>query len=205
MVVITYAIVVVLPPNETADDAISCGFLVVFKMKDNPRFPNPPIPLANVQGQIAALQADHIQVKTGVHGAAAERSGSLRALRTSLRRLREYVQSIAETDPANALAIAQSAGMKLKQRSSRQKAELSADWGELTGQIVLLAKAGEGTVTYDWQMSTDEKVWTKLESTGHCTTTVDNLTPGTLYYFCVRVRGTKGRRKWSDAISIIAH
>ncbi len=202
MATILYGFTVLLPPNNTPATAISAGLLIVLRMTDNPRFPSPPILLTTIQSQIAALQAAHTKVTTGLRGTAAEREAPFKELRQSLRRLRDYVQTVAEATPAEAAAIATSAGMRLKKRSSVDKPILKAVWGGVAGRVLLKAKAGPSNVFYEWQMSTDQKTWTSLPSTSYCKTTVDGLTQGILYYFHYRAT-TDGSGDWSGGVPFL--
>ncbi len=200
----TYILLAVLPPNSAAAQAIASGNVIIVKMTDNPRLPNPPIPLSTLQSQVATLVAAHTKVKTSGRGAAAERNLALTELRQSLRRTRDYVQVVIEASPTEALAIAQSAGMSLKKRSKREKPALSARWGRTLGLIVLKAKAAKGKAFYDWEVSTDQKTWTRLPSTTRATTKVEGLASGTLYYFRVRSTKNDGPADWCDAVSLMA-
>ncbi len=195
---------VVLPRHSSPAAAVNLTGVIVVKMTGNTRFPSPPILLSTLQSQAAALAAANTQVRTGARGsAAAERDLADKLLRKSLRRMRDYVQSIVDDDPLSALAIALSAGMLLKRKGKFDKPPLDATPTTFPGEIALDAKAGEGNVFYEWTMSTDRNTWTSLPSTSVSKTTVTGLTAGVRYYFRVRISG-QNPVDWCEAVWAIA-
>ena len=117
-----------------------------------------------------------------------------------LRDLRLDVQRVANADPLNAETIITSAGMSVKMTGNRGKQQNEAVDGVEEGTIDLIA---EGTGPHEWRISTDEKEWTKLDSSRTSTTTARGLTPGVLYSIQNRMMLTNNEKsEWSQSVKI---
>jgi hypothetical protein len=71
--------------------------------------------------------------------------------------------------------------------------------------VVLDAKALPQPVQYRWQMSTDQATWTDLPESFITKSTVEGLTPATLYSFRLKTVTRKGPSEWSQPVTILAH
>lgn len=117
--------------------------------------------------------------------------------------LRSIVQQVADGDMANAALIIAAASMGSKKRPGpRPKADIAADWGELSGQV-LLSAMGYPHASYRWQMSTDQASWTDIRITTQCKTDVHGLTAGTKYWFRVQVITSHGARDFTDPVPLL--
>jgi hypothetical protein len=178
---------------------------IVTKMTGNPSFQSPTIDLSQVSKDIDALDAAEILTQKGPKGAAADRNARLLVVRAEMRQLKAYVQSCADADPAGAQLIIEGAGMFVMKQVAKAKAEIAARYGEVSGAVVLTARAHKGRASYKWQMSTDQISWSDLPESLVSTCTVSGLTPVTLYFFRFRVMTTAGLSAWSTAVSLIVH
>jgi len=122
-----------------------------------------------------------------------------------MRQLKAFTQGVADSDLLNAQALIESSGMNVARRTLRNKPELAAKLGKVTGAAGLYAKAVKGRASYQWEMSVDQKTWTDLPATVKASTSVSGLTPSTTYYFRFRTLTVAGLSDWSSVVSFIAH
>ena len=83
-------------------------------MTGNASFPSPNPPLATVQTDLDAFNAAEATALTRAKGSAEARNAKLLVLRDDLHHLLDYVQGVANANPASADAIIQSAGMAVR-------------------------------------------------------------------------------------------
>jgi hypothetical protein len=176
---------------------------VATAMTDNASFPTPNPTLATFQADIAALNTAETAVLSRVKGAVETRNAKLAIVKADLGVMRTYVQSIADANPSNAEAMIESAGMKLKTVTLRDKAALAVKPGDVSGAVLLEAKSAGDRAAYDWQYSTDQKTWTALPQTLQAKTSSSGLTAGTLYYFRVQALTRTGEQDWSQIVSLL--
>ena len=122
---------------------------------------------------------------------------------TLLGQLRDYVRTIAESDPENALSIIESAGMSLKKLVLRVKALISVVEGPTSGTVVCEAKAPGGHANYFWFYSLDQKSWTSVPEAMKSKITISGLTPGQTYYFRHYIMTRKGNSDMSQIVSLM--
>lgn len=176
------------------------------------QFPSPNPPLATLQAQIQDLDTAEQATKTKTKGTVAIRDTKREILYSSLESERMYVQSLADANPEQAVAIVTAAGLGVGKTPSRTKPVLQVKPGPLPGTAKLVANAsllaGKRTsksVTYNWQMSADGgKTWTNLPSTPLASTTVENLTALTTYMFRVSATVSKTVGAPSEAVTLLA-
>jgi hypothetical protein len=108
------------------------------------------------------------------------RDGHKIVVKNILRKLRGDVQDVVDDNPGAALEIIASACMDYKRKAHRGKRQNDAVNGDEEGTVLLTAM-GKGP--HEWRMSTDQKEWTSLPPTRTSQTTVDDLIPGTVYFF----------------------
>jgi hypothetical protein len=176
---------------------------VATAMTNNASFPTPNPPLATFEADIAALNTAETAVLSRVKGAVETRNAKLAIVKADLGVMRTYVQSIADANPSNAEAMIESAGMKLKTVTLRDKAALAVKPGDVSGAVLLEAKSAGDRAAYDWQYSTDQKTWTALPQTLQAKTSSSGLTAGTLYYFRVQALTRTGEQDWSQIVSLL--
>jgi hypothetical protein len=176
---------------------------VATAMTGNAFFPSPTPPLATFEADIAALLSAEAVVLGGAKGATETRDIKLRAVKYDLEHLRAYVQQVADADPSTAEAVIQSAGMSVKRVGSRSKDALAAKPGKVSGSVELVARAASHRASYEWQYSTDQKVWNNAPSTLSANTEVTGLVAGTTYFFRVRPVTKAGEGDYTQVVSLI--
>jgi hypothetical protein len=178
---------------------------VVQSMTDNPNFPTPTPPLADVQADIDALTIAQSTVLSRTYGVAKIRDGYLATVRLDLARLRSYVQTLA--DRVNAELAAQliaSSGFSVKRRGVHPKQRAAAIPGPVSGSVRLTAPFAGKRAAYAWQYSSASGLWTALADTIQASTRVDSLTPGSFYRFQVRALTRAGIGDWGDPVVFLA-
>jgi uncharacterized protein (DUF2126 family) len=184
---------------------ISLAESIANAMNNNPSFPTPPVPIAALVADVAALNTAETAVLQRTKGAVEVRNAKLAVVRNDLEALRGYVQIVAAAGtPANAPAVMEAAGMTIRKVTTHNKPALAAKAGTVSGTIHLSAKAAGRTAAYDWQYSTDQKTWTTLPMTLQAKSGVTGLVSGTLYYFRVQVLVRTGAENWSQIVSLMA-
>jgi len=184
---------------------ISLAESIANAMNNNPSFPTPPVPIATLVADVAALNTAETAVLQRTKGAVEVRNAKLAVVRNDLEALRGYVQIVAAAGtPANAPAVMEAAGMTIRKVTTHNKPALAAKAGTVSGTIHLSAKAAGRTAAYDWQYSTDQKTWTTLPMTLQAKSGVTGLVSGTLYYFRVQVLVRTGAENWSQIVSLMA-
>lgn len=161
--------------------------------------------LAQTTTDLNALDAAQQLAHKGSPAQTADRNAKLKVVQSDARQLKAFVQSVADADLLNAQSIIESSGMSVAKKPLRTKPDLAATVGKVPTTATLSAKALKSKVAYQWQMSVDQKTWTDLPGTVKATTSVANLTPGTIYYFRFRTLTVAGLSDWSTVASLIAH
>ncbi|MFT3771005.1 MAG: hypothetical protein QM820_36775 [Minicystis sp.] len=181
-------------------EKITFGRTVVHLMENNPRFPNPPVSLEVVKGHLDTYASDQQSVRLRAAGAAAQRDVSRAVVMQDLMMLRAYVQLVAQTSPAEASAIAESAGMSLRRMPGHHRPELAVKCTG-PGTVALTAKAVAAKASYYWQYSLDGVTWTSAHETLRATTTIAGLPARSLVYFRFRALTDKGQGDFSQVVS----
>jgi hypothetical protein len=176
---------------------------VVTLMTNNPNFPTASTLLATTETDLTALAKATADAKNKVPGAVAIRKAALIKVKSDAGSLKALVQSTADANPASAAAIILSAGMRVRKAVTRSKTALTATWGDVSGVVLLIAKAVANRASYLWQWSLDGKTWNTLPSTLQAHTTVNGLTPATTYFFRFRATLKIGEQDWSQTVSLL--
>jgi hypothetical protein len=115
------------------------------------------------------------------------------------------VQSVisANATPETAADMVASAFMFLKKVTKPTKAELRALSTDVSGQVELDAKAVAHSATYYWEFSLDQVNWSVVPETMQASTIISGLTPGKVYYFRFRALTRKGKRDYSQPVSLM--
>ena len=184
---------------------IKLCYVILAKMTGNAALPKPPVSMADALAHLEDLEKAEQLAHKGPKGAAQDRNVKLGIVRSDMRQLKEYVQSVADSAGAAGAAIIEGAGMTVSKKPERTKAPFAARYGVIPGRVRLDVKAVRRPVTFYWQMSTDQKTWTSLPDTPYARTTIDGLTAATVYYFRFRTLTKDGVSDWSLVISILAH
>jgi hypothetical protein len=191
-------------PDAKVSLLITIARSIVQRMTDNPWFPAPDPSLADVQAAIDDLAEATTTALSRVQGSVASREDKRSALITRLRHLQAHVQSIANANVENAVAIIESAGMDVKNVGKPPPPVYKASEGRVSGEVDLVVPSAGDRAGYEHQHSLDGgKTWLPLPQpfTSKTKVTVAGLTPGTTVWFRYRatVKGETGN--WSQPIS----
>jgi hypothetical protein len=170
-------------------------------MKSSPYFTASTAKIDKLIADVEVLENAEIAFKTIPPTESIQtRNKALSVVKADLKNMQLIVQLAANEDPDNAETIIASASMSIKTFSIRGKQQNTAENGVEEGSVEL---TGEGTGPHDWQYSTDGVTWVKLSSSRTSKTTVNDLTPGTLYYFQNRrLLANDEKTEWSPSISV---
>jgi hypothetical protein len=177
---------------------------VVERITGNAYFPTPVPTPAAIAKAVDDLQVAETAVLTRVKGAVPVRNQKRAALVALLERLRGYVQTVADADPANAAAIAVSSGLAVRKTTPRKPHVFAARPGPLTGTAKLVAAFAGPHASYEWQTSVDGgKTWVAAPVTIQAKTTIAGLVPGATVQFRYRPVTRAGEGNWSEPVSLI--
>jgi hypothetical protein len=107
--------------------------------------------------------------------------------------------------PAAAIALIESAFMSVRKVTKRPVPELRAKNADVSGKVVLAAKAVGRSAIYFWEYSLDQSTWTPLPETMGARTEVSGLTFARVYYFRFRAFTRAGRGDHSQVVSLLVH
>ena len=172
---------------------------------NNPNFPNPNPPLSVVAAHINEFEDAESKAASRTKGAAAFRDAKKRRLLDDLNQLQAYVQSVVTEGmtPAEAAAVIESAFMSVRKTPPRSIPEVSAKCGDVSGKVVLAAKAVAQESVYAWEYSVDQSKWTPVTETMKSRTEVSGLTPACIYYFRYRALTRAGWQDYSHVVSLV--
>jgi hypothetical protein len=178
---------------------------ILQRVTESSWFPSPSPALAALQAAIDVLADAQAKTLSRAKDTVAVRNSKRRALLALLDQLRSYVQSIANANPDYAAAIAESAGMYLKDSRGRGGSVFTVKQLR-SGEVEVSAPSAGQHAAYEFQYSLDGGLtWLGLEQpvTTKTTATVPRLKPGSTVYFRYRatVKGVSG--DWSDPIAFI--
>ena len=128
-------------------------------------------------------------------------------MKEDLWHLRDYVQSVVETDtsPAAASALIESAFMSVQKMPKRTFPDRSAKNADVSGKVRLTAKAVAPTAVYSWDHSLGRSTWTRLPETMRTRTEVADLTSAQVDYFRFRAFTRAGWQDNSPVVSLLVH
>jgi len=197
--------VLMLPPLNKYLIAFARG--VHAAMLDNPAFPDPSPTLAVFAANIAAYEDAEMKAETRARGAVAFRNAKKRTVKNNLFHLRDYVQSVVETktSPADAAALIKSAFMSVRKVSTRSIPKISVKNADVSGKVVLAAKAVAPAAVYSWEYSLDQSTWTPVPETMKSRTEVSSLTSASVYSFRFRAFTRAGWGDYSQIVSLLVH
>ena len=174
---------------------------------NNPAFPSPNPPLDVFAEDIAAFEDAETKAASRAKGAASLRDAKKKKVKEDLFHLRDYVQSVVETNtsPAAAAALIESAFMSVRKVPKRTFPELSAKNTDVSGKVLLTAKAVAPVAVYHWEHSTDQSTWTPLPETMQTRTEVAGLKSAQVYSFRFRAFTRAGWQDYSQVVSVLVH
>ena len=170
-------------------------------LTDNPRFASSAAKVADLNEDIQALDAAVTGFKTVPQTKTIqERDAALEKVQADLRLLRNDVEELANSDPANAELVIASAGMTLKKSTPHANQQNTAEPGIEEGSVRLTA---EGAGAHEWRWSVDEKVWMPLPASLTSKTTVNNMPVDTLLSIQNRrMLRNNEKGEWSQSVKI---
>jgi hypothetical protein len=173
-------------------------------MTGNSWFPGPSPSLAKVASALADLQSAEVETLTRTRGAADARDEKLKALVNLLKRLKAYVQGIADDNPENAGSIIESSGFNIKKKGSYAKPPFDVKPLELRGSVRAAVRSAGDRASYRWSWSIDGgKTWL-FRRTDQASTDIDGLPSGQIGLFRVQVTTIKGGEgNWSEPLELL--
>ena len=174
---------------------------------NNPAFPSPSPTLDVFAADIDEFEDAETKVASRTKGAASLRDAKKKKVREDLFHLRDYVQSVAEASPnaAAAAAVIESAFMTVRKAPRRTIPDRSAKNADVSGKVLLTARAAAPRAVYYWEVSLDQSTWTRLPETMVARAEVVGLTSAQTYSFRVRAMTRAGWKEYSPVVSLIVH
>jgi hypothetical protein len=167
-------------------------------------FPSPTPTMTQFTSDINALVTAESAARTRAKGAVQTRNAKLAVVVADLHQERAYVEAVANATPANAAAIAISAGLELRTPAVRSKNAINVKQAPASGSVEVTAKVGNlKRSSHEWQYSADGgKTWVTVAPTTQAKTTVTGLTPATTVVFRTRAITPAGPTAWTDPVSL---
>jgi hypothetical protein len=175
---------------------------IASRMKDNPFFPSPTVPIVKLLANIAALEKAQARMLVARNVTAA-RDALWGAVLANLTALVSYVQTVANQHGVDAEAIVASSGMSVKQSAGPKRPPFKVKQLRRTGCVSLEVRHPGRNAMFYFQLSTDGETWIDAAEELKATVTLSGLTPGVLYWFRYRVKTNKGLGDWSDPITLL--
>ena len=186
-------------------EKIAKGRQIVTALTNNPSFPSPHPPLANVTTAADELEKAYALVqsaKSEVSTRVVTQDNAEGILDQLLTQLSAYVESIAGKDDT----LITSAGMETKGSRTASTVPtapqgVSANAGEHEGEIILSWKPVANARSYIIESSLDPAAptgWTQAGIATSATKAIGNLTSGKRYWFRIAAVGALGQSGWSE-------
>jgi len=177
---------------------IETGRNVESKMRANPIYANPDVPLDDLKASTDLLETRNVAALSGGKEATALMHQAEEDWVNKMRLTARFVDRIADGDSAIILG----AGFNLaKQPSPATRPEFSVELGEKSGSVVLQRKRVVGARSYIWQHSIDGNEWTTAQTTAQASVQLTGLVPLTKYFFRVAIVTISGTSDFNDPIT----
>ena len=185
-------------------DVVGYARRIVLSMTESPWFPSPTPSLAEVAASLEDLASAQVATLTRTRGTTELRDEKLERLVRLLKRLKAYVQGVADDNPENAGAIIESSGMNVKKKASYAKPDFAVKPAAVRGSVRLEARSAGDRAGYEWGWSTDGgKTWL-TRGTQQASTDIDGLRSGVTCLFRYRVTTPReGTGNWSEAVEFL--
>jgi len=172
---------------------------------NNPTFPSPVPALSVLEAHIDEFEDAESNAASRTKGAVALRDAKGRRLGETLSLLRAHVQNVVSEGmaPADAVAAIKSAYMSVKKTTTRSFSDVSVKSADVSGKVLLAAKAVAPGAVYVWEYSVDQSKWTPLPETMKSRTELAGLNPACVYYFRFRAFTRAGWKDYSHVVSLI--
>jgi hypothetical protein len=196
-------ILVLLWPDQPAK-VVALVNAIITAMTNNPYFPNPNPPLSVLTASLAAFVKAMGIAKTKAVGSKEARDTAELKLKTDVQHLMDFAQAVVDANTAQAAVMIASSGFQQKKVGKYNKPDVSIEWGDVSGSVVMTVRSEGDHVTYFFQFSTNQKDWTAMTPTHYATITAHGLTPGVTYYFRYQTLTTGPElNDWSQTYSIL--
>ena len=164
-------------------------------------------PLDVFAEDIAALEDAETKAASRARGAASLRDAKKQKVKEDLFHLRDYVQSVVETNtsPASGAVMIESAFMTVRKARKRTFSDLSAKNADVSGKVLLTAKSVAPVAVYHGEHSLDQSTWTRLPETMLTRTELEGLTSAQVYSFRFRAFTRAGWQDYSPVVSLLVH
>jgi hypothetical protein len=171
-----------------------------------PLFPNSSTIVQELKDARKLLGDKAIQTGTLKRSAKA-RSTEERALRNKLTDTARFVETTANKDPDNGLAIIAASTFTQKTQGTRTKGPLTLRRGPSTGSIKADAKAAKrgANAFYSWRYSLDGITWVEVAQTNVHKTLLEGLPAGKTVFVQVAITQKNLRGPWTDSVSLLVH
>jgi hypothetical protein len=185
-------------------DVVGYAQRIVLSMTESPWFPSPMPSLAEVAAAVEDLGAAQVATLSGTRGTIELRDEKLEVLVSLLKRLKAYVQGVADDNPENAGSIIESSGMNVKKKGSYTKPDFAVKPGRVRGSVRLEVRSAGDRGGYEWAWSIDGgKTWL-TRATTQTSTDIDGLPSGVTCLFRYRVTTPReGTGNWSEAVEFL--
>jgi hypothetical protein len=157
-------------------------------------------PWVTVDPAFLATCAEDLKAYNNSVGSA--RDSAWKVLHKDLKKLMRLFQEAADSKPADAITIVESAKFRVKKVHIHQIQKFEASNGIDSGVIDLIAQGGGTYTCHDWWYSSDGVVFVRMQPTVAAKTQMRGLKPLTLAYFMHELIGKKGGEGMSEIIKI---
>jgi hypothetical protein len=93
--------------------------------------------------------------------------------------------------------------MTVRKVPNRTFPELSAKNADVSGKVLLTARAVGPVAVYHWEYSLDQSTWTRLPETMRTRIELADLTSPQVYYFRFRAFTRAGWQDYSSVVSLL--
>lgn len=118
-------------------------------------------------------------------------------------------QKVVDDDPVNAITFITSLGLSYRKRQPVTRQDIEIRHGEVSGSFDLLVKKPKGDFAVVWVITTtpdDTKSWRLADFSHNTHGYIENLDPGTVYFFKARVSSSvDGKSDWTGIVKIICN
>lgn len=172
-------------------------------MTGNAWFPSPSPSLAAVASALADFGSAAVAVQTRTRGTREVRDEKLKVLSGLLKRLKAYVQGVADDHPENAASIIESSGFNIKKKGAYAKPPFAVKPGKVRGSVGMAVRSAGDRAAYLWGWSLDGETW-ETRGTTQASTDIVGLPSGKVCLFRVRVTTPEGGEgNWSDPVELL--
>jgi hypothetical protein len=95
--------------------------------------------------------------------------------------------------------------MSVRRASKRSFPEVSAKNTDVSGKVVLSARAVAPVAMYSWEHSSDQSTWTPLPEALKTRVEVSGLKSSQVYYFRFRAFTREGWQDYSQVVNLLVH